>query len=189
MFWQIPEIAMKVRTLIAVDRARSKEELTRRRAPETRAMPRRGRATGRGRRPRRGSPRGGSRVANIRWRNRPERGRSVIAAISTRTSTHLCEHLQRGFAGTASAPAFRRRQRRRAETHARNSDPVVFSESMPKAASLRNLRPWTPGQSGNPNGRPRAPRFTERDQHAILTALRALHAMGQSRKIYGFTTE
>jgi len=72
---------MKVRTLIAVDRARSKEELTRRRAPETRAMPRRGRATGRGRRPRRGSTRGGSRVANIRWRNRPERGRSVIAAI------------------------------------------------------------------------------------------------------------
>jgi hypothetical protein len=42
---------------------------------------------------------------------------------------------------------------------------------MPKAASLRNLRPWKPGQSGNPNGRPRAPRFTERDQHAILTAL------------------
>src|SRR5437016_6067566 len=41
---------------------------------------------------------------------------------------------------------------------------------MPKAASLRNLRPWKPGQSGNPNGRPRAPRFTERDQHAILTA-------------------
>ena len=42
---------------------------------------------------------------------------------------------------------------------------------MPKAASLRNLRPWKPGESGNPNGRPRAPRFTERDQHAILTAL------------------
>ena len=42
---------------------------------------------------------------------------------------------------------------------------------MPKAASLRNLRPWKPGQSGNPNGRPRAPRFTERDQHVILTAL------------------
>src|SRR5438093_923857 len=42
---------------------------------------------------------------------------------------------------------------------------------MPKAASLRNLRPWKPGQSGNPNGRLRAPRFTERDQHAILTAL------------------
>jgi hypothetical protein len=42
---------------------------------------------------------------------------------------------------------------------------------MPKAASLRNLRPWKPGQSGNPNGRPRVPRFTERDQHAILTAL------------------
>ena len=38
---------------------------------------------------------------------------------------------------------------------------------MPKAASLRNLRPWKPGQSGNPSGRPRAPRFTERDQHAI----------------------
>jgi hypothetical protein len=42
---------------------------------------------------------------------------------------------------------------------------------MPKAASLRNLRPWKRGQSGNPNGRPRAPRFTERDQHVILTAL------------------
>src|SRR5438309_8951163 len=42
---------------------------------------------------------------------------------------------------------------------------------MPKPASLRNLRPWKPGQSGNPNGRPRAPGFTERDQHAILTAL------------------
>jgi Family of unknown function (DUF5681) len=42
---------------------------------------------------------------------------------------------------------------------------------MPKAASLRNLRPWKPGQSGNPNGRPRAPRFTERDQHAILAVL------------------
>jgi hypothetical protein len=41
----------------------------------------------------------------------------------------------------------------------------------PKAASLRNLRPWKPGQSGNPNGRPRAPRFAERLKHAILTAL------------------
>jgi hypothetical protein len=42
---------------------------------------------------------------------------------------------------------------------------------MPKAASLRNLQPWKPGQSGNPNGRPRAPRFTERDQHVIVAAL------------------
>jgi hypothetical protein len=42
---------------------------------------------------------------------------------------------------------------------------------MPKAVSLRNLRPWRPGQSGNPNGRPWAPGFTERDQHAILMAL------------------
>ena len=42
---------------------------------------------------------------------------------------------------------------------------------MPNAASLRNLRPWKPGQSGNPNGRPRAPKFSERDQHAILAAL------------------
>src|SRR4030095_11690191 len=42
---------------------------------------------------------------------------------------------------------------------------------MPSAASLRNLRPWKPGQSGNPNGRPRAPRFTERDQHVIVAAL------------------
>jgi len=42
---------------------------------------------------------------------------------------------------------------------------------MPNAASLKKLRPWKPGQSGNPNGRPRAPKFTERDQHTILTAL------------------
>ena len=42
---------------------------------------------------------------------------------------------------------------------------------MPKAASLRNLRPWKPGQSGNPEGRPRAPRFTERDQNMIVAAL------------------
>jgi uncharacterized protein DUF5681 len=41
---------------------------------------------------------------------------------------------------------------------------------MPNAASLKNLRPWKPGQSGNPNGRPRVPRFSERDQHTILTA-------------------
>jgi Family of unknown function (DUF5681) len=52
---------------------------------------------------------------------------------------------------------------------------------MPKAASLRNLRPWKPGQSGNPNGRPRAPRFTERDQHAILTALAAAFDEGAQR--------
>ena len=45
---------------------------------------------------------------------------------------------------------------------------------MPKAASLRNLRPWKPGQSGNPNGRPRAPRFTERDQHVVVAALAGL---------------
>ena len=42
---------------------------------------------------------------------------------------------------------------------------------MPKAASLRNLRPWSPGQSGNPKGRPRAPRFTEREQHEMRAAL------------------
>jgi len=42
---------------------------------------------------------------------------------------------------------------------------------MPKAESLRNLRPWKPGQSGNPNGGPRAPKFSERDQLAILAAL------------------
>ena len=52
---------------------------------------------------------------------------------------------------------------------------------MPKAASLRNLRPWKPGQSGNPNGRPRAPRFTERDQHAILTALAGALGKGAQR--------
>jgi uncharacterized protein DUF5681 len=42
---------------------------------------------------------------------------------------------------------------------------------MPKADSLKNLRPWKPGQSGNPTGRPRAPRFTERERHVILLAL------------------
>ena len=42
---------------------------------------------------------------------------------------------------------------------------------MPKAASLENLRLWKPGQSGNPSGRPRSPRFTERDQHVIVAAL------------------
>jgi hypothetical protein len=52
---------------------------------------------------------------------------------------------------------------------------------MPKAASLRNLRPWKPGQSGNPNGRPRAPRFTERDQHAILTTLAGALGEGAQR--------
>jgi hypothetical protein len=52
---------------------------------------------------------------------------------------------------------------------------------MPKAASLRNLRPWKPGQSGNPNGRPRAPRFTKRDQHAILTALAGAFGEGAQR--------
>ena len=52
---------------------------------------------------------------------------------------------------------------------------------MPKAASLRNLRPWKPGQSRNPNGRPRAPRFTERDQHAILTAVAGALGQGPQR--------
>ena len=52
---------------------------------------------------------------------------------------------------------------------------------MPTAASLRNLRPWKPGQSGNPNGRPRAPRFTERDQHAILTAVAGALGEGPQR--------
>jgi Family of unknown function (DUF5681) len=51
---------------------------------------------------------------------------------------------------------------------------------MPPAASLRNLRPWKPGQSGNPKGRPRAPRFSERDQHAILIAL--VGALGEGRQ-------
>jgi Family of unknown function (DUF5681) len=52
---------------------------------------------------------------------------------------------------------------------------------MAKAASLRNLRPWKPGQSGNPNGRPKAPRFTERDQQAILTALAGALGEGAQR--------
>ena len=51
---------------------------------------------------------------------------------------------------------------------------------MPKAASLRNLRPWKPGQSGNPKGRPRAPRFTEREQHAMRAALAG--ALGEGRQ-------
>ena len=68
-----------------------------------------------------------------------------------------------------------------AATRARSSDPVVLSELVPTAASLRNLRPWKPGQSGNPNGRPKAPRFTERDQHAILTALAGALRKGAQR--------
>ena len=52
---------------------------------------------------------------------------------------------------------------------------------MPSAASLKNLRPWKPGQSGNPKGRPRAPRFSERDQHAILTALAGALGKGDQR--------
>src|SRR5262245_16992721 len=44
---------------------------------------------------------------------------------------------------------------------------------MPKAASLKNLRrPWKPGQSGNPKGRPRAPKLSERDQHASSSTRR-----------------
>ena len=42
---------------------------------------------------------------------------------------------------------------------------------MPTPASLRNLLPWKPGRSGNPNGRPRAPKFFERDRQAMLEAL------------------
>jgi hypothetical protein len=45
---------------------------------------------------------------------------------------------------------------------------------MPNATSLKNLRPWKPGRSGNPEGRPRAPRFTERDQHVIAATLAGL---------------
>jgi hypothetical protein len=52
---------------------------------------------------------------------------------------------------------------------------------VPKPASLRNLRPWKPGQSGNPSGRPRAPRFTERDQYAILTVLAGAFGEGTQR--------
>src|SRR5262245_16713449 len=52
---------------------------------------------------------------------------------------------------------------------------------MPNAASLRNLRPWSPGQSGNPKGRTRAPRFTERDQHVILAALAGAFGDGTQR--------
>jgi Family of unknown function (DUF5681) len=53
---------------------------------------------------------------------------------------------------------------------------------MPKAASLRNLRPWSPGQSGNPKGRPRAPRFTEREQHVILAALAGTFGDGTTQR-------
>src|SRR5215813_11039015 len=56
-----------------------------------------------------------------------------------------------------------------------------FSEWMSKEASLRNLRPWKPGQSGNPHGRPRAPKFSERDQQAILEALAGSLGEGAQR--------
>src|SRR5439155_22106060 len=57
------------------------------------------------------------------------------------------------------------------------SDDVVISKLMPNPASLRNLRPWRPGQSGNPKGRPTAPRFTERDSMRSL-----LHLLGSSTR-------
>jgi hypothetical protein len=37
------------------------------------------------------------------------------------------------------------------------------------------------GQSGNHNGRPMAPRFTARDQHAVLTALAGAFGEGTQR--------
>jgi hypothetical protein len=45
---------------------------------------------------------------------------------------------------------------------------------MPSPTSLKNLRPWKPGQSGNPKGRPRAPQFTEADRHEIAVPLAAV---------------
>jgi Family of unknown function (DUF5681) len=42
---------------------------------------------------------------------------------------------------------------------------------MPSPASLKNLKPWRPGQSGNPKGRPKAPKFTERERLEILVVL------------------
>jgi Family of unknown function (DUF5681) len=45
---------------------------------------------------------------------------------------------------------------------------------MRSPASLKNLKPWRPGQSGNPKGRPRAPKFSEADRHEILVGLAAV---------------
>jgi hypothetical protein len=45
---------------------------------------------------------------------------------------------------------------------------------MPSPASLKNLRPWKPGQSGNPKGWPTAPKFSEADRHEILVGRRLL---------------
>jgi len=45
---------------------------------------------------------------------------------------------------------------------------------MPSPASLKNLKPWRPGQSGNPKSRPGAPKFTEADRHEIVVALAAV---------------
>jgi hypothetical protein len=48
---------------------------------------------------------------------------------------------------------------------------AVILEPNADAASLRNLKPWRPGQSGNLNVRPRSPRVTAADQQAIVAAL------------------
>jgi hypothetical protein len=58
---------------------------------------------------------------------------------------------------------------------------------LPSAASLANLRPWRPGQSGNPRGRRRAPRLTLREQLLILEALsRAADETVRQRAIEAF---
>src|SRR5262245_38787188 len=55
---------------------------------------------------------------------------------------------------------------------------------MQKAARPGNLRPWKLGQSGNPMERPRVPKFSDRNQRAILTALAgALGEGGQQAAI------
>ena len=58
---------------------------------------------------------------------------------------------------------------------------------LPSAASLANLRPWRPGQSGNPRGRPPALRLTLREQLLILEALsRAADETVRQRAIEAF---
>jgi len=44
-------------------------------------------------------------------------------------------------------------------------------ETDAESGESQKSAPWSPGQSGNPKGRPRAPRFTEREPHEMRAAL------------------